>query len=263
MNRRRLLAALAAATAGCVGREPTDTPTRTPSGLAAQGVPATICSEPVVADPGIHAVVAPSFAPDWTTHEIPDRYAPATGSAGGIDPEQTVVGLRDGDRARAYPLELLAEHEVVCDSLGGPVFVSFCPICRSGVVADRRVAGRATTFLVTGLLWRPERIQVAAAQQDGRAFGAERTGGERVDVRASGNLVLLDTATRSYWSQILATGICGPETGTRLSIRPSTLSTWGDWRAANPDGEVLLPPPHSETAETAAYAGVTPAATPE
>ncbi|MEZ3144196.1 DUF3179 domain-containing (seleno)protein [Halobaculum sp. MBLA0143] len=263
MNRRRLLAALAAVTAGCAGREATGTPTRTPSGLAAQGVPTTICSEPVAADPGIHAVVEPAFAPDWTAHEIPDRYAPATGAVGGIDPEQTVVGLRDGDRARAYPLELLAEHEAVCDRFGGPVLVSFCPICRSGVVADRRIDGRASTFLVTGLLWRPERIQVAAAQRDGRAFGAERTGGRQVDVRASGNLVLLDTTTQSYWSQLLATGICGPETGTRLSIRPSTLSTWGAWRTANPDGEVLLPPPHSGVAETDRYAGVTPAAPPE
>jgi hypothetical protein len=63
-----------------------------------------------------------------------------------------------------------------------------------------------------------------------------------------GNLVMYDEATRSYWSQILGEAICGPKTGERLSIVPSTVATWGDWQADNPDTEVLLPPPHSETA---------------
>lgn len=280
MNRRRLLAALAAGaagTAGCLGvgdggtesRTATsgeetapssrETPTPDPTTLAAQGVPATICSESVAADPGIDALVDPAFAPDWTTHEIPDDYTAATGPAGGLDPDHTVVGLRDGDRRRAYPLRVLSVHEVVNDTFGGPALVTYCPICRSGVVARRRVDGTVTPFAVTGLLWQPERIQVAAAETDNRTFGAEQTGGERVGVRVSGNLVVVGLATRSYWSQILATAICGPATSDRLSIRPSTLTTWGAWRERNPDGEVLLPPPHSERLAPTRYAGTTPA----
>lgn len=271
--------------------------------LAAQGVPTTICSESVVADPGKEALVDPQFAADWTSHRIDDRYEPATGSVGGIDPRQTVVAVETGDgRARAYPLEVLAEHEAVNDTFGGPLLVTFCPICRSGVVADRRVpvsgdttgggsggdtesgdatgggsggdtenatgaehpvAGETLTFAVSGLLWQPERIQVAAAEQGNRTFGAERTGGESVGVRASGNLVLYDTATGSYWSQILARAICGAATGTALSIRPSRLTTWETFRAERPDGEVLLPPPHSGVHDRGAYVGRTPGPPPE
>ncbi|MEZ3117694.1 DUF3179 domain-containing (seleno)protein [Halobaculum sp. MBLA0147] len=278
--------------------------------LAAQGVPTTICSEAVVADPGKEALVDPQFAPDWTSHRISDRYEPATGSSGGIDPRQTVVVVETGDgRARAYPLEVLAEHEIVNDTFGGPLLVTFCPICRSGVVADRRVpassdatggrsgggtesgggggdtenggdtesggdtenataaehavAGETLTFAVSGLLWQPERIQVAAAEQGNRTFGAERTGGESVGVRAGGNLVLYDTATGSYWSQILARAICGPATGTTLPVRPSRVTTWETFRAERPDGEVLLPPPHSGVHDRGAYVGRTPGPPPE
>jgi hypothetical protein len=64
-------------------------------------------------------------------------------------------------------------------------------------------------------------------------------------VRAAGNLVMVDDATGSYWSQLLARAICGPRAGDSLRIRPSTLTTWGKWRATHPETELLLPPPYS------------------
>jgi hypothetical protein len=60
---------------------------------------------------------------------------------------------------------------------------------------------------------------------------------------------MYDRATGSYWSQILVEAICGPKRGTAVSIRPSTVATWGEWRAAPPGTDVLFPPPHSTTAE--------------
>jgi hypothetical protein len=58
---------------------------------------------------------------------------------------------------------------------------------------------------------------------------------------------MVDAATGSYWSQLLAQAICGPRTGDELAIRPSTVATWKAWRARRPSTEVLLPPPHSGT----------------
>ena len=171
-----------------------------------------------------------------------------------------VIGLTsaDGARARAYPLAVVWWHETVNDSFGGgpdagqsgsdgddePVLVTFCPICQSGMVAERRVAGAETTFGVSGQLWQPPDIYTASAETDGRVFGASATDGE-TEVRNSGNLVLYDERTRSYWSQLLAEAICGERQGERLTILPSTVTTWGEWRTDHPETDVLLPPPYS------------------
>ncbi len=61
------------------------------------------------------------------------------------------------------------------------------------------------------------------------------------------NLVMYDEATSSLWSQVRAQSIRGPMTGTTLSLLPSSLTTWGEWRSAHPDTRVLLPPPISDT----------------
>ena len=226
--------------------------------LAAAGVPSSICSAPVRSDSGIYAIDEPGFARDWAGLDLPDEYRTATDETGSLAENHTVVGVETDDSARAYPLSVLNTHEVVNDEFGGPLLVTYCPICRSGMVARRVVADEPTTFAVSGQLWRPERIQVAAAEASNRTFGAERTGGEAVGVRASGNLVVYDLATGSYWSQILAQAICGPETGERLTIRPSAVATWADWQDEHPDTEVLLPPPYSETHRPSEYAGRTP-----
>ncbi|MCP4226146.1 MAG: DUF3179 domain-containing protein [Actinomycetia bacterium] len=44
-----------------------------------------------------------------------------------------------------------------------------------------------------------------------------------------------DTDTGSVWSQPLGEAILGPRTGERLELLTSSLSTWADWKEANPD----------------------------
>ena len=130
----------------------------------------------------------------------------------------TVGGEANGDLApaRAYPLRVLNWHEIVNDDYGGPLLVTYCPLCASGVTAVRTVGGGPTAFGVSGLLFRNA-------------------------------LVMYDRATRSRWSQIAAAAIQGPETGTALTLVPSALTTWGEFRETYPDGEVLRPPPESNT----------------
>jgi hypothetical protein len=273
--RRRVLAALgaAAALAGCstvlgdddgerqptatTTAEPTEATTAATGGLAAQGIPPTICAEPIQADPGIYAVDDPAFASDWTDREIASTYR----RDGRLSDDATVIGVEAGGRARAYPLSILTVHEIVNDEFGGPVLVTYCPLCRSGLVAERVVDDEPTTFGVSGLLWQPERIQTEDSVADGRAFGASRSEAGDADVSNNGNLVMYDRATRSYWSQVLGRAICGPATGTTLAIRPSTVTTWGEWRRAHPRTDVLLPPPYSGTFRPSdEAAGTTPTA---
>ncbi len=44
-----------------------------------------------------------------------------------------------------------------------------------------------------------------------------------------------DHETGSVWSQPLGEAILGPLTGQTLELLPSTLTRWGDWKAAHPD----------------------------
>lgn len=245
-RRRTFLASLATgvvATAGCRGAltqgfdggdaadaEPA-APDEVDASLAANGVPSDVCDRPL--EPGdIVAIGEPAFADDWPA-DVEPPYRDLT-------PESTVVGVATGAGARAYPLSVLSVHEVVNDAFGGPLLVTFCPLCRSAVVAEARVDGRPTRFGVTGILWTPPPIWVAAAEEDGRARSDRERG-----VSRSANLVMYDLATESYWSQLVGQAICGPRRGDRLSARPFSVTTWGEWKASNPETEVLLPPPAS------------------
>ncbi|PSQ17263.1 hypothetical protein BRD00_08095 [Halobacteriales archaeon QS_8_69_26] len=152
----------------------------------------------------IPAITKPAFGEDWSTVD------------GELAPENEVIGVERGGEARAYPLRILNWHEIVNDALDGPILVTYCPLCGSGMTAKRVVDGEATTFGVSGFLYRSD-------------------------------LVMYDEATDSLWSQIVATAIRGPKTGTELELLPSSLTTLGAWREDHPDTAVLLPPPESET----------------
>lgn len=258
VRRREVLAALAGVgTAGCVtGYTGTDRdPPGTAAGdtkyetlpLAQQGVPPTICEERLRPE-GIRAISDPAFG-------SPDEYPADTEGYRPLTDDATVIGLVGDGVARAYPLTVLNVHEIVNDTLpggssgnegtpaadGAPLIVTYCPICRSGMVANRRVDGAPTVFDASGLLWKPPRINTAAAEADDRVFSDRPEG-----VGNGGNLVMYDAATGSYWSQMLSQAICGPQRGTRLSLRPATITGFGDWQDAHPETEVLLPPPRSE-----------------
>lgn len=162
---------------------------------------------------GIPAITDPAFAPDWSAVSIErdgDTYEPR------LRRQELVIGVERSGAARAYPLKVLTWHEVVNDQFGVPMLVTYCPLCRSGLVARREVAGEETIFGVSGYLYHE-------------------------------NLVLYDRLTESLWSQIKAQAIHGPRTGEELAVMPSQVTTWKAWRESHPDTRVLLPSPLSDT----------------
>lgn len=167
---------------------------------------------------GIPAITEPTFGDDWSGIEIiiPDSNLGSYETAPRLSPEDRVISVERGGQARAYPLRALAWHEVVNESFGGPLLVTYCPLCGSGLVAERRVDGEVTTFGVSGFLWQSD-------------------------------LVMYDEATESLWSQLMATAIRGPKTGSTLDLVPSTFTTWKGFQERHPNGQVLLPSPESKT----------------
>ena len=60
-------------------------------------------------------------------------------ASAGLAPAEPVIALEIGGDARAYPLRILLWHEIVNDVVGGvPVVVTYCPLCNSSLVFDRR-----------------------------------------------------------------------------------------------------------------------------
>ena len=102
-------------------------------------------------------------------------------------------------------------HELVNDVVGGvPVLVTYCPLCNSGVVYDRRLGGETLSFDNTGRL---------------RRF----------------DMVIYDRETESWWQQFLGEAIVGKRTGQRLRALPTRLEALGRFQERAPDGLVLVP----------------------
>ncbi len=124
-----------------------------------------------------------------------------------VDP---VVGLVIDGSARAYPLRVLIWHEIANDTLAGvPVAVTYCPLCNTAIVFDRRVAGRVLDFGTTGRL-------------------------------RNSDLLMYDRQTESWWQQFLGEAIIGELTGTLLDMIPARLESFADFRSRAPHGTVLV-----------------------
>ena len=67
--------------------------------------------------------------------------------ARGLVPHEPVISVAIGGEARAYPLGVMIWDEIVNDTVGGmPIAVTWCPLCNSSVVFDRRAGGRTLSF---------------------------------------------------------------------------------------------------------------------
>lgn len=108
-----------------------------------------------------------------------------------LDSKEPVIVITVGDETRVYPVQILIWHELVNDEIGDlPILVSYCPLCNSTVVFDRRIGGRSHGFGVSGML-------------------------------RDSDMVMFDRETESLWQQITGEAIVGSHTGKRLAMIPS------------------------------------------
>ena len=125
-------------------------------------------------------------------------------------PEPGVLLEIDGV-ARFYPLSIMTRHEIVNDVVGDvPVAVTYCPLCNTALVFDRRFEGETLRLGVSGLL-------------------------------RNSDLVMWDDKTHTLWQQITGEGIVGEHAGKSLTPVASAIVRWADFETEHPDGEALGP----------------------
>ena len=147
---------------------------------------------------GIPAINQPSFV--------------AAANARGPAPHEPVISVAIGGEARAYPLRVMIWHEIVNDTVGGtPIAVTWCPLCNSSVVFDRRVGGRTLSFGTTGKL-------------------------------RNSDLIMYDRETESWWQQFGGDCIVGTLLGAELKYLPARVESVERFRTRFPHGRVLVPP---------------------
>jgi hypothetical protein len=122
-----------------------------------------------------------------------------------------VIELAVGGDARACPLRILIWHEIVNVTVSGvPDTVTYCPLCNSAVVFDRRVPLHVLNFGTTGKL-------------------------------RNSDLVMCDRQTESWWQQFADEAIVGVLTGSQLKLLPACLESFAEFKARHPAGRLFVP----------------------
>ena len=127
-----------------------------------------------------------------------------------LDDRAPGVLVLAGGEARFYPLGILHRHEIVNDRIGDvPVAVTYCPLCNTALVFDRRVDGAEIRLGVSGLL-------------------------------RHSDLVMWDDRTVSLWQQATGEGIVGDYQGVSLVRLPSAIVSFEDFAVHYPQNGMSL-----------------------
>ncbi|MGP0069257.1 MAG: DUF3179 domain-containing (seleno)protein [Isosphaeraceae bacterium] len=127
-----------------------------------------------------------------------------------LEPGSRVVGLTVDGVSRAYPINVLNWHELINDHLGHTeLAITYCSLCDSVTVFDRRLDGQVFEFGVSGMVY-------------------------------LSNMLFFDRTDQALWSQMTSTAISGPHAGRTLRrIDGWEMTTFGAWRASHPDSTVV------------------------
>ena len=150
--------------------------------------------------------------------EFPTQVS-AQDAAAWINDSDPVIGVAINGDVRAYPIRIIAWHEMVNDTVGGlPVSLAYCTLCGAPILYDGRAGDAVYRFGTSGLLYRS-------------------------------NKLMYDRTTETLWNQFSGEPVWGPLAGRgiRLTPLPAVHTTWGEWRRAHPGSTVLdiedrLPP---------------------
>ena len=158
-------------------------------------------SENVFIESGVEEdSLAPLFDPDFISATAADPY---------LDDRGWGLDVAAGREHRFYPFQILVWHEIVNDTLATQlILVTYSPLCQSGLVYERRINKETATFGTSSQV-------------------------------LNSNLLMYDKTSHSLWSQLKGVAVKGDRQGQNLTLLPSTMMRWQDWKAAYPTGRVL------------------------
>lgn len=136
----------------------------------------------------------------------------ATPATNKVDKNTYVLGVAINGEAKAYPLKFVGYHHKIQDMVGGQsVLITYCTMCRTGMVYDPVVNGIHQQFRLVGA--------------------------------AFNNAIIEDASTKSWWYQ--STGIAGAGSmkGNSLEIIPYQQVTLESWIQQYPGTLVMQPDP--------------------
>jgi hypothetical protein len=126
-----------------------------------------------------------------------------------LNEKEPVIVLQVNGVSRAYPLQILVWHEVVNDQIGGvPVVITYCSICNSAIIFERKLGRRVLTFGISGFVH-------------------------------GSNMILYDRETESWWQQFTGEAVVGDLTGKKLNPLSAQVIGFAQFASAFPKGEVL------------------------
>lgn len=126
-----------------------------------------------------------------------------------LQPQSPVLVFAHNGIARAYPLAIMTRHEIVNDEIDGlPIAVTYCPLCNSGIVFERRIEDVTIRLGVSGLL-------------------------------RNSDMVMWDDVSQTWWQQFTGEGIVGEYAGETLTMLSSAMVGFGAFVEQYPEGEVL------------------------
>ena len=127
-----------------------------------------------------------------------------------VPDESVVLGIYRNQEARAYPIDYLAYHHKIYDSIGNdPILVTYCSICRSGRIFSPVINGKSERFSLVG---------------------------------TSGfNAIFEDKSTDSWWQQATGEAIAGKRKGEKMTEYFTEQMTLASWKEKFPNTLVLQP----------------------
>ncbi len=121
-----------------------------------------------------------------------------------------VIGVVMNGKAKAYPIEIIAYHHQIKDSIDEqPILVTYCSMCRTGRVYSPKINGIPQQFRLVGM--------------------------------DHFNAMFEDAVTKSWWQQATGTAITGKLKGTQLIEIPAKQMRLSDWIDQHPTTSILQP----------------------
>jgi hypothetical protein len=125
-----------------------------------------------------------------------------------------ILGVLVNGQAAAYPIQYIAYHHRVTDTLGGKaIWVTYCSVCRSGRVFEPLVNGKPSKFRLVGM--------------------------------DHFNAMFEDELSGSWWRQVNGEAVAGPLSGSSLPEVHAVQMSLSEWLRLHPDSKIMQADPYS------------------